>query len=211
MPTLADKCVDALNSALLLASSTEALWLAAPPTGSIRRQLKVVQLEALYEATFLRQFTIYEAFLEELLVHLMARYPTPTYSPVASGGFVLARSVSLARSAVYGGRPYKLWHNPSEVRTRVSGFIAGSTLETQLGIHEQTLQDLAAIRHHIAHGSSDSKSKYLAAVRRLTGVSTPGTVGHLLRASDNSDPLNPTKWIRRFTDTFAGIVRDLSA
>jgi hypothetical protein len=210
MPALADKCVDGLNSALTLASATEALWLAAPPAGTIRQQLKASQLEALYEATFLRQFTVYEAFVEELLVHQLARYPTSGYIPVAAVGRRLERTVKAARAAVYDGQRYLLWHNPAKVRTRVARFLDASTLEKQLLQHEQTLQDLAAVRHHIAHGSADSRANYLASARRLTGVGSPGTVGHLLRASDVSDPLNPTKWIRRMTDSLADVVRDLA-
>ncbi len=211
MPALADKCVDGLNGALILASATEALWLSAPPASTIRRQLKATQLEALYEATFLRQFTIYEAFLEELLVHLLARYPTTAYIPIAATGRRLETTLVAARAAIHGGQDYLLWHNPVKVRARVSRFLSASMLEARLLQHEQALQDLAAIRHHIAHGSADSKAKYAAAATRMTGVRTPGTVGHLLRANDVSDPLNPTKWIRRLTDTFADIVRDLAA
>ena len=46
-----------VDESLKIIASTEVLWLTAPPASVVRKQLKVPQLEALYEAVYLRVFS----------------------------------------------------------------------------------------------------------------------------------------------------------
>jgi hypothetical protein len=71
-----------VNESLQIISSTETLWLTAPPASVVRRQLKVPQLEALYESVYLRIFSAWESFIEGVLVRFMSGYETPNYQPV---------------------------------------------------------------------------------------------------------------------------------
>jgi hypothetical protein len=123
MPGLGAKCVSNFNDTLSIVGATESLWLTAPPTTYVRSMLKVPQLEALYEAAFLRIFTAYENFLEDTLTHFMAGYKTPGYSPVAVASTTLHASVSAAlQSLTSPRRPYAMPRSVSGLQVwRVGG------------------------------------------------------------------------------------------
>lgn len=206
MPALGTKCVASFNQSLDIASATETLWLTAKPASAVRKQLKTAQLEALYEATFLRVFSSYETFIEDSLVHYMANYGTASYIPNASATCQIHNSLTSAVAALYGGNDYLLWHNTKTSIGRVTKHLVGCPVETALTANKVNLDDYAKIRHHIAHNSSDSGVKFAAAASRLTGSEHRRQPGKLLRSADISDPLNPTKWIRVIVDDMAATV-----
>lgn len=182
------------SSTLAWLGATEALWMTAPPTTDVRRQLKTPQMEALYEAAYLRVFTAWEVFQEETTVRMMAGAVTPSYRPVPAQGHGLHRTQVSARQALYGNRDYLLWHNPSQVRTRVAKFIAGSPLEAELLAKQGWLENVSHIRHRVAHASDDASKKFQQASHSLTGTAHV-LPGRLLRAYDMSDALNTPRWI----------------
>ncbi|MBG6098327.1 hypothetical protein [Nocardioides luteus] len=206
MPALGAKCVEDFNNTLSIAAATETLWLTAPPTSEVRKHLKVPQLEALYEAAFLRIFSAYENFLEDSLSHFMAKYETATYTPVAATGKTLHSSLKAALIELYDGRPYILWHGVSSVIKRSRKHLDSSPIETALIANQAMLEDYARIRHRIAHGSPDAATEFLNAATRLTGNTHGGKPGRLLRAADITDPLNQPKWIRNVVDGMADVV-----
>jgi hypothetical protein len=206
MPALGTKCVQDFNTTLTLAANTETLWLTAPPARVVRKQLKAVQLEALYEATFLRIFSAYESFLEDSLAHFMAGYSTSTYTPTAAPTATLHRSLKSARAALYGKKRYLLWHDVGTTIKRAQVNISGCPVEMALTGNQSNLEDYASIRHHIAHNSRDSATQFAAAANRLTGSTHRLRPGHLLRAPDIRDPLNQPKWIRTIVDDLATTV-----
>lgn len=209
MPKLGEKCVASFNQSLQIASATEALWRTAPPTSEVRKQLKTPQLEALYEATFLRIFSAYEAFLEDVLTHFMARYRTASYEPVAAQGSNLHNSLSSAGSALLGNRSFLLWHNPSRAIDLSKRHLIDCPVEVVLDAQKGKIADYAAVRHHIAHNSSGTKARFCASALQLTGNDYRGLPGKLLRSENISDPLNPTKWIRTITDSMSEVVLDI--
>lgn len=210
MPTSLQPAVDRYNkecnTTLEWLSATEALWIYAPPTTAVRQQLKVPQLEALYEAAFLRIFTAWEVVLEELTIRMMARAATQSWTPVAAGGNVLYQRISDSRQALYGTRDYMLWHDPMKVANRIAGRLNGSPLEAQVRASAVWLKDLSYVRHRIAHASNDAVQKFEPAALALTGTTYRGSPGRLLRSLDNSDPLNPARWILRFDTELRSIV-----
>lgn len=203
MPALGTKCVNSFEQSLTIASATETLWLTAPPRSAVRKQLRQPQLEALYEATFLRVFSIYEAFIEDALAHYMSNYGTADYAPIPSAPQRLHRTVSSAVTALYDGRPYLLWHNAEASIARAKKHLENSPIEVALTGNKSQLDHYARIRHHIAHNSRDSRNKFLTAATSLTGNDHGGVPGKLLRAADISDPLNQPKWIRVIVDDMA--------
>lgn len=211
MPDLPARYIADFNSSLSLVAATETLWLTAPPASVVRQQLKVPQREALYEAAFLRVFCSYENFLEDVMAHFMAKYATTGYSPVPSVGGQLYGSVKAATAALYGGRPYILWHGVGKVVKRCATHLHGCPVESVLLANQQTLEDYARIRHRIAHNSLDAVSEFTAAANRITGNSHRGSPGGLLRAPDISDPMNQPKWIRRIVDNLADVVLQICA
>ncbi len=199
MPKLGTKCVSRFNEILKIAATTEGLWLAAPPASEIKKQLKVAQLEALYEATFLRIFASFESFIEDSLAHYMAGYATPTYTPAAATGS-LHTTVSGALSTLYGTRPFLLWHDMGKDIRRSQKYLVAAPVETALDANRTQLEAYAAIRHHIAHNSRDSRAKFEAAATSISGGKHGGKPGRMLRSEDISDPLNTPKWIRNIVD-----------
>ena len=173
---------------------TEALWLTSPPTTHVRRLLKVPQLEALYESAFLRIFTAWESYLEDLLVHMMAGYSTPSYSPRPATGGSLYETLAAARVALFAGRPYLLWHDAATVARRSGEKLVGCPIQRDLIGALGWLANVSAVRHRIAHSSPDAAAGFRAASMSLTGADHRGKPGRLLRAADLSDPLNQPKW-----------------
>lgn len=175
--------------------ATEALWLTAPPTTDIRRNLKVTQLEALYEAAFLRIFTAWEVTLEDLTLRMMTRAGTPTWAASPAAGTSLHDSMLSAKTALYGNRDYLLWHNPKKVVERIEKVVTGSPLENELRASASWLEHVGHIRHRIAHSSPDAAKNFEVAALTIGGSSFKGSPGRFLRSEDISDPLNRSKWI----------------
>lgn len=194
-----------VEAALHLVGDTEALWLTSHPTSHVRQQLKVGQLEALYEAMFLRIFGYWESLLEEVTLHWMARYSSSTYTPVAAAGTSLFLTLTDARPHLYfehnQQRDYLLWHHPATVEMRLKRHLLSSPIEALCNQHSVVLGNYAAIRHHIAHGSADTRARFMASSVALTGSHFNGRPGKLLRSANFADPLNQPKWIRCITDS----------
>jgi len=188
-----------VDGTLTIIASTEVLWLTAPPASVIRKQLKVPQLEALYEAVYLRIFSAWESFLEDVLVRFMSGYKTSAYQPVLVPGCPRSSSIKGARAYLYGAKSYMLWHDPVRSANRIAKYITGSPLEATIRSQQVRLETFAAIRHRIAHDSDDAKNKFNAAATTLASSHYGGRPGRLLRAPDMSDPLNQPKWIRKIS------------
>jgi hypothetical protein len=206
MPALFATYNQHVMGTLKIVGSTEALWLTAPPTSNIKRQLKVNQLEALYEAGFLRIFAAWEDYLEEVLVHFMAGYRTNGYNPAAAPGSALHNTLQLARASLFQNRTFLLWHDPQAVVQRAQRHLVACPVEVQLAGRLARLAAMAAVRHRIAHSSRDSRLRFSAAAVVITGAPHSGPPGRMLRAPNIADPLNQPKWIKVLADE----LRDLA-
>lgn len=203
-PDLSGRFIKSIDASLSLVGNTEALWLTSPPTSEVRKKLKVPQLEALYEAVYLQMFGTWEAFLESVTLRWMAKYSSPGYSPTPASGTVLYKSVQDAVPALYlehgNLKNFLLWHNPSHVRARVARHLTACPIEQLMIAESVSLDQFSAVRHHIAHGSNDTRAKFKAASLALTGSDHGGRPGRMLRNADISDPLNTPKWIRSIAE-----------
>jgi hypothetical protein len=196
-----------VDESLKIIASTEVLWLTAPPASEIRKQLKVPQLEALYEAVYLRVWTAWEAFVEDVLVRFMSGYETVTYRPTLTPACPRSVTIKGARVVLYGTRRYILWHDPVRSADRISTYVTGSPLEAIIRAQQARLEIFAAIRHRIAHGSDDARANFNAAALKLASSQYGGRPGRLLRAADLSDPLNQPKWILRISTELVDAAR----
>lgn len=206
-----DRFQNECQSTLDWLGATEALWITAPPTTEVRKRLKTPQMEALYEAAYLRIFTAWEVVLEDLTIRMMARAKTGSWVPRAPAGGQLYSTILSARQALYSGRDYLLWHNPTTVTRRVSGVLDTSPLETEILNAATWLEHLGSVRHRIAHSSDDATRKFEVAALALTGTTYRGSPGRLLRAQDISDPLNSVRWIARFDSKLRSVVSTIVA
>lgn len=209
MAALDAKFAQRVNESLQIVSSSETLWLTAPPASVVRRQLKASQMEALYESVYLRIFSAWESFVEDVLVRFMAGHETPGHRPTRVSSCPRLSSVTSARVYLYGNKDYLLWHNPLTSANRIAGYISASPVELVLRSKQSRLQAFADIRHRIAHDSDDSKAKFSLAALMIAGSEYNGKPGKLLRATDISDPLNQPKWIRVMSDELIGIAQSI--
>jgi len=208
LPDITDRFAKATSQSLGVAAATEALWLTAPPTSAIRQQLKVPQLEALYESVYLRIFSAWENALEELVVYFMAGYESQSYKPIAANG-KLFPTLKSARAALYGSRDFLLWHNPKQVAERVESVLTGCPVESVVQSSRLEIDRYAAIRHRVAHDSADAKEKFVAAAKAIT-KSSPASAGKMLRTADTSEPLNTKKWLIVIRGRLADLVQEMA-
>lgn len=180
-----------------IVSSVEALWQTAPAASHVRRQINEGQLAALYEMAYLSLFGHWENFIEDCTVRMLAGQGSPSYSPsiVVSPR---ARTLIESRARVLGGRAFLLWYDPGKSADRIARHVAASPLEAVLRAASADIENMAAIRHAIAHQSEDALMSFRAASLSMVGVEHTKP-GELLRSQDHSDPLNPTRWLRRLT------------
>ena len=193
LPDVAAKFAIETQRSLNVAATTEALWRTAAPTSDVRQQLKVGQLEALYEAVYLRIFATWENTLEDLVVYFLAGYRTPTYVPVYAGARP-AQTLTAARAHLYGGRPYLLWHSTYRATSQASKHLVACPVETVASSAATEIDQYGAVRHAIAHASPDARAKFVAATRAISGLEYK-SVGRFLRSENVKDALNPSKRI----------------
>lgn len=175
--------------------ATEALWLAAPPATDVRKRLKVKQLQALYESAFLRIFTAWEVFVEEVVIRHMAGAESSSYVPTFAPGKSKSSSLKAARQELYGNKTYLLWHHPDGVIHKTQSCVLGSPVEICFSTNRSWFLAFAAIRHRIAHASSDARIQFEAAAIQLSGNNHRGSPGRFLRAHQSQDSLNQKRWI----------------
>ncbi len=178
-------------------SGVEALWQTAPLRSDIRRRVGSDQMAALYEMAYLSLFGYWENFIEECLERMLVGQGSASYQPTL---ITPPRSQTLAAAhvRVLNGRSFQLWHDPGRAADRIASHISASPLETTLRSRQSELEGYSAVRHAIAHRSTDAKSKFEAATSSLCGVQF-GSPGEFLRSQDHSDSLNPVRWIRKIS------------
>lgn len=186
-----------VNESEQIVSSVEALWQTAPAGSHIRRQINESQLAALYEMAFISLFGYWENFIEDCTVRMLAGQGTSSYSPSIRVP-PRERSLLTSRSRVLGGRAFLLWYDPVKAANRVAGHVVGSPLESVLRGSSTHIERMASIRHAIAHRSEDAIASFRVTSLALVGIEY-AKPGDLLRSQDHSDPLNPTRWLRRLT------------
>lgn len=190
MPPLGTEFGTYVDRMLAVCSAIEVIRETSPSRSSIRRELTHERLVYLYEASYLRVFARWENFLEETCARYMLGYASPLYQPVHVGG--RQSTLADARKLLYRNRDFALWHNPTTVSARAADHLVGSPIETVTISSLQSLTWMAAVRHRVAHDSSDARSQFDAASMGLAGRRFPGSrPGRLLRSSDGV----PHRWL----------------
>jgi hypothetical protein len=191
-----------------IVSSVEALWQMAPRGSQVRHRIGEPQLSALYEMAYLSIFCYWENFIEECLIRMMVGQKSSTYTPTIAG--VKSPTLTAARTTLLGGKQFLLWYNPIAAADRVALQVLSSPLENTLRLHHLRIAEFAAIRHAVAHKSDDAIASFQTSSLSMTGVAHPSP-GGLLRNQDNSDPLNPVRWIRVISNDLRQFATDSTA
>jgi len=203
MPPLALQFRAACDAACELATAGERVRVLADPAA--RRELTLPRLEYLYEIAFLRMFVAWELFLEESFLRYMCGYTGFNQAPQQSVLGNYSRTLTDARSALYGTQQYLLWHSPAKVIARSQKIFKNGVHETVISSTQARIGHFSCIRHRIAHGQLDAQKKFDAATMTLVGRRYPASrVGRFLR---DADPglTPPTRWLSSIADELANL------
>ncbi len=200
MPPLGSRFAIYADRMTAVCEAVEITLAQSQPGTVARKQLTHQRVALLYEAAYLRIFSSWEIFLEDVCLRQMLGYSSPMYSPsVSVGGLV---TLADARAHIYGKRDYVLWHNPDAVRKRVAGRLVNSPIETVVNSSFQSLEWMSYVRHRVAHDSDDARGKFDGATMGLAGRRYPGgRPGHFLRASDGI----PRRWLPTLSARLKGL------
>jgi hypothetical protein len=184
-----------------------------PRIGREVRLVLTAHREALlYELAYLHVFSAWEVFLEEVFLRYLCGYEfCGTQEPIRAG-CAFAANLTAARTALFGSKPYLLWHNPSTVVGRANQhFDTGNRVATVLGSALSDIEDFAAIRHRIAHDHSDARLKFDAATMRLSAIRVRScSAGDFLKRSTLDYAGNPTSWLERISSDLTRIALQLA-
>ncbi len=159
------------------------------------RELRVSRLEALHEMAYLRIFLEWERFLEEAFLRTLCGYVSSQYTPQFTPGRVQCGTLAGARVALYEGKDYLLWHNPGVTARRARRWFVDCPMELATLSSQARLEWLAAVRHRVAHGSTDARRKLDAATMGLAGRRYRGSsAGRFLRDWDTTGA-SPRRWL----------------
>lgn len=123
-----------------------------------RSVLSKFQMILVTEGLFIRSFTLYELFLEELFV-LYARG-----KPTASGGtvnrYISPRNGAHAIELLKSGMTYLEWNSPDVVISRAEVYLDGGPIKNALTLYRERIVKMRRIRNAIAHNSDDAWRQY---------------------------------------------------
>jgi hypothetical protein len=161
------------------------------------------------EAAFLLVFTAWENFLEQSLLRLMCGHHNTVGTYARTGGATHCPTLGVAESVLLSGAPYLLWHDPQRVINRCNAQLVAGPHATVLASALPLMQSYAAIRHHVAHRTQDTRQKFDAACLALIGSRVRGgRAGRFLRITTTLAPSGVvTNWMGRVCadlESFAG-------
>ena len=124
-----------------------------------RSQIKLIDIEIVYEALFLRATTSFEAFLEELFCQILlnkVQYPTSRVTRIVN----FASAQSLYRF-VWRNDKYLEWLKYEKTEERARVFLSGGRPFRGLdeGIRSR-IKPIATIRNAIAHSSDHARKEF---------------------------------------------------
>lgn len=173
----------------------------------------------IYETSYLLAFCAWENFLEEVFLRLLCGYHNGKGRATLLAGKTYSVDLTAARVVLFSGRDYLLWHSPQYAIRRSqrwfdnSGPAANAPLEAVPASSQSDLEDFAAIRHFIAHRTSDARAKFDTAARRQSGYGVLGSrAGRFLR-QDTTDPTTGIRmsWMARICDDLVSLANQIAA
>lgn len=167
-----------------------------------RHCLPISRVEYAYELAYLQAFTAWERFLEDSLLRYLCGHAARHGRETPSSG-TYHTNLAAAKTALYGGQQFLLWHNPSKVIQRASNVLIGSRHAAVIASIQTRIAHFAAVRHRIAH--AHGKAEFDAATMALAGKRYSGArPGRFLR-DWAPHPASPTRWIDAIVTEFRGL------
>lgn len=178
---------EALDELLRLDDLNQRRYRAGPgrpgPAVLTKRQMILIT-----EGIFIRAFTTFERFLEEVFV-LYAR-GKPGVSGEVGRSFILPRDGNHARELLRSGMNFLEWNSPDILISRAETYLSGGPIKSAIALHRDRLNSIRRVRNAIAHRSDEAWQKYLKVViseLRAMPLSEPDP-GELLMHSDLAAP-----------------------
>jgi|CXWL01.1.fsa_nt_gi hypothetical protein len=210
MPPIAARFRSRVAEAVKLAEIGEVAKQEASAGSQTRRNLHHARLELLYELAYLRIFISWESMLEECFLRYLCGYQSVVGVAVLPPGAAFQPTLGAAEAAVLGKSSFKLWHNPVHVVDRAQRFFSSSPIETVLLSNLSRLEELAAVRHRIAHSHADARQKFDSATISLAGRRyRGGRAGAFLRDTDVAT-LPPRRWVQQLGHELQGLAAQIS-
>jgi hypothetical protein len=205
MPGLGSTFRAAVATAVGLAEAGEIIRALSAPRGRVHRELPLSRLEALHEMAYLRIFVQWETFIEATFLRMMCGYESSLYAPQFVFGKNRQSTLRDAQSALFGSKDFLLWHNPRLVRDRARDWFTLAPHELVAVSNFTRLEWFAAVRHRIAHGSTDARHKLDLATIGLCGRRySASSAGRFLRDWDTSvSP--PQRWLHSIGDELGNL------
>jgi hypothetical protein len=209
VPRLDTQLAADIGRAVGLAHAGELIRTAAISNPVVARELHPARLEYLYEVAYLQVFIRWEQFLEATFLRYLCGRPSRLTVPIMCPGVASITSLSRANAEILGNHDYLLWHNPWTVVNRVKKYLVGSTHETVLMSNAARINHMANIRHRVAHGQADARSKFDSATMDLAGKRYPGArPGRFLR-DWNRNTAPPTRWLHLLSSELASLASQI--
>lgn len=210
MPDLRPALSARISDALKIAEMGEIARLESHPASGTKKLLTLARLEALYEMAYLRIFVSWESYLEEVFLRYMCGYTSPLGRPVLKPRDSFHTSLAKAQAALLGKSSFVLWHDPTKVASRAHKHFQTSTIETILQSNSAHLENLAAVRHRIAHSQKHARDKFDIATMTITGKRYQGgRPGKFLRDFDPS-ALPAVRWLERLASEFSSLATQIA-
>ena len=170
-----------------IALSGERIRAASAPGSSIRAELSLPKLEALYETAYLRIYLRWEDFLEQTFLRYLCGYSNSVGACTLLGPAF--SSLAMAEAAVLGKQNFVNWADPSQVVARSKKFMTAAPHELVINSNLARLTYFKAVRNRIAHSSEYARAQFDNATRALTSRRYPGSsAGIFLRDAGTSGP-----------------------
>lgn len=163
------------------------------------------QMILMVESIFIRAFSHYEAFLEEIFILYTRGKLTLGGVPVQS--YIKPINSAHARDMLKSAMNFLEWNSPDNVIRRCEIYLMdGDPIKLSVTAHVARLQNIRKVRNAIAHRSTEALSSYSSVVRaemRAAPLRLPAPGEFLL----TTDPGNPNNY---FLLSYLGILRSVA-
>jgi hypothetical protein len=162
------------------------------------------QMTLMTESIFVRAFSYYEQYLEELFILYTRGRKTKSGKLVKS--YVSPTDGRHARDMLKANMQYLEWNSPSNVISRCEIYLRdGNPIKLALTSYTTRLQYMRKIRNAIAHRSSEASSAYNVVVRTELRAPplAPLLPGEFLQHADPSAP--PSYFLLTYFDVFKAV------
>ena len=147
------------------------------------------QMTLITEGVFMRAFSAYESFLED--VFLLYARGKPTVSGQTISSFLNPKSTSHARDMIKSNMTFLEWNSPDNVIKRSEIYLGDSNpIKQAVTTNLSRLQYIRKIRNAITHRSIEARNTYIPVVRtelRALPLKVPEP-GEFLNTSDPRTP-----------------------